>query len=637
MSRIDEDTRHRLLTTRLPALPQVLLRVLALCRQEDSGLDDISELIGREPALSARLLSLATSAERHGRTPPRTLLQALIQLGLDAVRVAVIGESIQQVFNGLAADQEVNLGPFWRHSLKAAFLAKRLARAVSYPHVEEAYLAGLLHDVGQLAMLAAFPADYRPALAEHEDDAWLSRWEEDTFGFTHAEVGAWLAARWQLDGFLADALLYHHEVGERLAHTHMLVQIVWLAHLLAGDREVPAESPLACGPDCLQQVCDGIDEEVARVAAWLGIRLDDPDDTARAGAELTEAVRDIAMVGALYAAPPAEPSDSLARLRATALTARALFDLGDAMFYQSQTGRLRPLAPWPHLARGEELGIPVGEAGGCVGRAATSGRAEAVRAEDAAASLLDKQLMRLLGETMPAPALLAVPVGHTTPSSVLVFAATPANALDLQARQDVLHAFSDEAATRLLPAPDTPEPGLREQVRRAVHEASNPLGIIKNYLRILTDDLGAMSDSTAVVEDLAMMSSEIDRVSRILRGLGQPASQPEGDAGRHGCDINRAAQELLSFCREARFIPPEIRLDTTLQDALPRVMADRDGVKQILLNLLKNAVEALGQQGRITVSTSGHTRAPNGLRSCSWSATTAPACHPRFKRACSSR
>ncbi|MEY4760953.1 MAG: hypothetical protein RLZZ200_809, partial [Pseudomonadota bacterium] len=227
MSRIDKDTRHRLLTTRLPALPQVLLRLLELCRREDSGLDDIAHLIGHEPAMSAKLLSLASAAGNHGRAAAPGLLQALLQVGLEAARVAVIGEAVQQVFSSLVDKQDADLGAFWRHALGTAILAKRLAKAARYPHVEEAYLAGLLHDVGQLAMVATFPADYRRALAEPEDDTWLSRWEESVLGFTHAEVGAWLAARWEMDGFLADALLYHHEAANQVAQAHPLVRIVW--------------------------------------------------------------------------------------------------------------------------------------------------------------------------------------------------------------------------------------------------------------------------------------------------------------------------------------------------------------------------------------------------------------------------
>lgn len=608
MGRIDKDTQHRLLTTRLPALPQVLLRLLELCRQEDSGLDDIARLIGQEPALSAKLMTMICAADRYGRQAPRNLMQALMQLGLDSVRMAVIGESIQQVFSGLVGNHEIDLGAFWQHSLGSAILARRLAKAAGYPHVEEAYLAGLLHDVGQLAMVTTFPAEYGPAFAEGHDDTWLSRWEENTFGFTHAEVGTWLAARWELDSYLADALLYHHESEQQIAQAHPLVRITWLAHAMAHDEQAPVPDLLACGEAKLQQIRDGVAEEVKRAADFLGIHLANPEAQAKARADLTEEVRGLALVGALRTRPAATPSGMVEQLRTTALTARTLFELGDCLFYQAEGGRLRPVAPWPHLARGEELGIPVGEQGGCVGRSAASGRLESIRAPEPGASLLDKQLLRLLGHGQSAPALLAIPLGETSPYPVLVFAAAQPIATALLARPPLLRAFAGEAAARLLPSTARPadEPGLRDRVRRAVHEANNPLGIIKNYLRILADNSGEGHDEHGLAQDLAMVNTEIERVSRILRELAQPAdAAPAGMQRSPGSDLNGAVRELLTFCRDTHFIPEGILVEATLQDDLAKVRADRDSLKQILLNLLKNATEALGMAGKIAVSTAG--------------------------------
>jgi HD-like signal output (HDOD) protein/signal transduction histidine kinase len=604
VGKIDQDTQHRLLTARLPALPQVLLRLLELCRQEDSGLEDVARLIGQEPALSAKLLTLATAADRHGRAAPRGLTQALLQLGLDAVRTAVIGDAIQQVFAGLVGNQEVDIAAFWRHALGSAILAKRLAKAAGYPHVEEAYLAGLLHDVGQLAMLATFAGEYRRALTQYQDDTWLSRWEEDTLGFTHAEVATWLAARWDLDGFLADALLYHHESADQIAQAHPLVRIVWLAHNL--ERDEPAVLPdlLGCGEAKLARIREGVADEVRQAADFLGIRLADPEAQARAQASLTEEVRGLAMIGALRAQPAPTSVSLVDRLRTTALSARILFRLGNCLLYRPEGERLNALAPWPNLSRGEELTLPIGAEGGCVGRAAATGRIDGVSAAELGAVLLDKQLLRLLGDWDSIPALIALPLAGKPPCPVLVFAAPQGVAANLRARSALLHAFAAEAAERLLPAP-APDPGLRDQVRRAVHEANNPLAIIKNYLRILSDDLGGRPEVGDLAQDLALVNGEIERVGRILRNLAQPADASATGSAARGNDLNGALQELLSFCRDTRFVPPGIRIETALQDELPRVLADRDSLKQILLNLLKNGVEALGETGRIAVTTTG--------------------------------
>ena len=94
-------------------------------------------------------------------------------------------------------------------------IARDAARMLDYVHPEEAYLAGLLHNVGRLALLAAAPKEYAFNFTALDDED-LCAVEQRTLQITHAEAGAWLIERWQLDSFLADAVLYHHEPGDRL-------------------------------------------------------------------------------------------------------------------------------------------------------------------------------------------------------------------------------------------------------------------------------------------------------------------------------------------------------------------------------------------------------------------------------------
>jgi HD-like signal output (HDOD) protein len=148
------------------------------------------------------------------------------------IKTLVISDSVFQTFNSFPNSGATDLRAFWKQSLTAAVLARDLARRLDYSQPEEAYLAGLLHNVGRLALLATAPKEYAYNFTARDDED-LCAVEQRTLQITHAEAGAWLVERWQLDSFLADAVLYHHEPSERLEDAHPLIRIVRLAHVLS--------------------------------------------------------------------------------------------------------------------------------------------------------------------------------------------------------------------------------------------------------------------------------------------------------------------------------------------------------------------------------------------------------------------
>jgi signal transduction histidine kinase len=447
-------------------------------------------------------------------------------------------------------------------------------------------------------MVSALPEQYLKAFTEQHDDSWLANWEALALGLTHAEVGAWLAGRWQLDSYLADALLYHHEPAERVALAHPLVRITWLAHALDRDPELDVAA-FGLEREALLRVLDGVDAEVEKAARFLGVDLTRVDADTAARAQLAEVVRPLALAGAQQEARVSPDSELLPRLQAVMTAARSLYGLGDGILYQPQDGRLQGRVAWLHLARLEELEVPLGPHGGCVGMAAGSGRVATSWDADRPSSILDDQLSRVLG----GEGLLCLPLGGAVPAAVLAFALDKDKAQALRLRPLLLENFAKEALASLDLAekPAVSDPGaLQERLRRAVHEANNPLGIIKNYLHILGERLAGQEVAT----DIALLKAEIDRVGRILNGLTAPTAKREASRGK-GVDLNRTAQELVAFCRDTGFIPAGIQVELALGTDIPPVQANPDSLKQVLLNLVKNAVEVLGDRGRIGITTSG--------------------------------
>jgi signal transduction histidine kinase len=137
------------------------------------------------------------------------------------------------------------------------------------------------------------------------------------------------------------------------------------------------------------------------------------------------------------------------------------------------------------------------------------------------------------------------------------------------------------------------------------HEVNNPLSIIKNYLSVLDSKLERQEPLTS---ELSVLHDEIDRVGQLINSLTeiQPAAQASRD-GSLGADVAKVVEEVLRLFRSTGFVPPrvEIVVDMAAQDN--RIEGDPDMLKQILVNLVKNAVEALGSGGgRIAIANRGH-------------------------------
>src|ERR1700712_3761972 len=236
MHQPDHDIRNRLLIARLPAMPQILIKLIEHLQADDLGMPELAALISNDAGMTAKILAVANSSAYHRVHRQDGLEPALMALGTDVIKTLVISESVFQTFNSFPHSGSTDLRGFWKNSLTAAVIARDLAKRMDYPHVEEAYLAGLLHNVGRLALLATAPKEYAVNFMARDDED-LCAVEQRTLQITHSEAGAWLIERWHLDSFLADSVLYHHEPVARLESAHPLIRIVRLAHLLCCHRD----------------------------------------------------------------------------------------------------------------------------------------------------------------------------------------------------------------------------------------------------------------------------------------------------------------------------------------------------------------------------------------------------------------
>ena len=187
-------------------MPQILLKLIEHCQTDDAGMAELAKLIAKDAAMVAKIIGVANSSAYHRSGQMFSLEQSLIALGTDMVKTLLISESVLQVLGNFSQPSGTDLRAFWKHSLTAAIAARMIASKTGYAHTEEAYLAGLLHDAGRLALLATAPGEYTVNFFAPDDDE-LCIAEQRTLQITHAEAGAWLIERWDLDSFLADSVL----------------------------------------------------------------------------------------------------------------------------------------------------------------------------------------------------------------------------------------------------------------------------------------------------------------------------------------------------------------------------------------------------------------------------------------------
>jgi len=361
MHQSDHDIRNRLLIARLPAMPQILIKLIEHLQADDLGMQELAALVSKDAGMTGKILGVANSSAYH-RASSRSvgLEQSLVALGTDMIKTLVISESVFQTFNNFPHSGSTDLRSFWKHSLTAAVIARDLAKRMEYAHVEEAYLAGLLHNVGRLALLATAPKEYAFNFTARDDED-LCAVEQRTLQITHSEAGAWLIERWHLDSFLADSVLYHHEPSSRLENAHPLIRIVRLAHLMsthAADDAVIAESMALCGlvQDDVDAVYAAAARQVDKAAAHLGIDLAGADDIPTPPAyappppdpvqqRLSEEVRNLVLVSEVGQTFARQQGES-GLLESMTRSARILFDFDNTVILlENPTGHALVGAP----------------------------------------------------------------------------------------------------------------------------------------------------------------------------------------------------------------------------------------------------------------------------------------------------
>ncbi len=231
----------------LPALPETVLQVMEITEDPKASLADVAKVLVSDQALAARVLKLANSAFYGASRRIGTVSDAVVILGMRTTRNLVMAASCEALLEGEVAGYGLPRGALLRHSLACASAAQALAKRAKFRGMEEAFVAGLLHDIGKVVMNAYQQDQFGEVLAKVTSGAAYSEAEYAVFGFDHAEAGGCLLERWNLPPALVSAVRHHHS-----------------------PQDAPGTSPLPCLVHTADAICH---------ALGIGLSLSSQTDT----------------------------------------------------------------------------------------------------------------------------------------------------------------------------------------------------------------------------------------------------------------------------------------------------------------------------------------------------------------------
>ncbi len=195
----------------LPPLPAIALRVIQVAQNPKSSAAELALVVSADPGLSARILRIANSAAYRRLRPVTSVQESLVVLGFVQARNVAVSSAITSAFAPDALHALFRIDMFWRHSIAVAFKASDLAMKSRRLDGPSAFTAGILHNMGRLAMFYADPAGMDQAVAEtmRAGDT-LESVEAVLLGYNHAELGGLLAMKWKLPSEIRDAIARHH-------------------------------------------------------------------------------------------------------------------------------------------------------------------------------------------------------------------------------------------------------------------------------------------------------------------------------------------------------------------------------------------------------------------------------------------
>lgn len=606
---------------RLPSPPHILSKLLDVCHDPDSSTGDLADIISFDAALTSKLTMAVNKAAFAIDLPINNLEKAVTLIGHDKVKSMVITSSIQQLFAGLISSQKVFLYNAWLDSLYCAVFARDIAIAIDYEHPQDAYLAGLLHDVGQIVFDAKHHDQYVKIINAKTEAETIAQ-EISTYGVSHTELGAAILEQWpSLSPAIADATRYHHEAAELLQGSDILCQIVAEASHIArhwsrsGNPAARWQSKLVSKSD-LNKIYMHVQDKVAQTATKLGIAspkgrsLTQDDLTGEIEKEtirLARKIRDASLVKVISSEESQfEVLDSpQSLLLKIAQEMQLFFSISDVslLFHDPKSTDFLTLYE-------VDLAQPVSKfslenKNSQIIKSFTEKCKLWIEPENTnnrKTPISDRQIVRRLHHDI---ALSLPMIYEDEVVGTIVIGAHKTQKNNLEKLSDIIASYLENIAGMWLKS----NPGLRRQaladqgrseeeqkdIDKLIHEISNPLSVIGNYIDIVR--LKSEADGAESSKEIVILKDELQRIRNIVLNFKEGRDiEPEL------VFLNTELEACIPLYVKSFGKDSEVQVMWSLDRVDAEISIPRDALRQIILNLVKNAVEAQADDAAIMIS-----------------------------------
>ncbi|MEM1107791.1 MAG: HDOD domain-containing protein [Planctomycetota bacterium] len=658
----------------LPTLPAVATKLLSLTADDDSNAKEVTSLIQSDPSLTAKVLSLCKTADKGVRNDVLTIDRAVVLLGFNTIRNAVLSVKVLEVFGGQVdgdLDQPVTGGRLaqdatetatsrldrkglWLHSLAVAIAAEQIARVHRDAELpaEEAFVCGLLHDIGKLALDHVLPRSYARVveLAElHRSN--IAEVERKIVGLDHHTAGKRLAEQWNLPLRLQDSIWLHgspYETLPQVEHRRM-IGLVKLADAVVRGRHVgysgnhtpgyveELAEQLGLSIDKIHQATADLFPQLEARGQALGIH-DDPshelalESIQRANAALGKANNALERRSRV-AAGQAKVLEVLSGFNASAAPARSVQDALDAVVKSSHTlmgdGFYAVIYPTRHHDVGDAEAAPRPDGYWLVSQYNQQGDPADARYVDTpphtpdiagldASRSIGVELMGVLpwiadyliaADDLRDVKMLPLPCGWGTVAILLhdreklpgwsvlgPLAGSWGNAIAAAAQHAGARRLSEDLATANAALADARDKLLHteslarlgEMAAGAAHEMNNPLAVISGRSQLMSMTLEPGSDQQKSAQ---MIFRESHRLSDLISCLRMFADPPVAD--RKPADLTAVLQNVVTKVRKAASKrQAKYGIDLQMPGVMPAVEVDAAQIDRAVTELLFNAVQA---------------------------------------------
>ena len=608
--------------SRLPPAPHVLIQLIDLCHKTEISFSDLESIITKDSALCAKVIAISNSAALSQWNKTRDLKQILVVLGTRAVKSIALTSMVHQFFSQFSKELGEVMGSFWLDALICAHLTRKLAELTEYQYPDEAHLAGLLHQMGQLVLLSNAPEKYQALMTSATSQDALLFKEQEFFGINSADLASDIIQKWGLESTLYDAVKYQHMPSDLMHDTHPLIKLTNLSSQLSNrinhtnNTYLVEDHYFGLNQAVINDLVAQATKAAVEDARGFGIQVDDASIIPRANIddeairiELARKIRQISLLDGVhqYANDIEDVSDMM---KLVSENLQLLFGFSSEIFFfpDSSGNNLKGISNHEKtntesdsyiikLLKGSSL---IAES--ALTRSILSSHDQTIYNE---LNIIDLQIKNHLAS----PEFICLPL--TDPGQligVIVIGCHPHQAEKIMSDVALLQSFAQiisdsfarqqKISQQLQAIQQQKEIETRIHSKKIAHEINNPLTIINNYLELISME---MEEGTQNRQHMDIVKSEIERVGDLLLQLNVEPLQNDDQIQQ--VDINLQLEKLVELFKPTFYKLNNIQSIVELDTKTPLIKTDINKLKQVITNLIKNSAEALTENGEIVLKT----------------------------------